>query len=387
MVFRLCLCVALLFVCGYANNSSEYCRVLLNYDKFSTSLDQFLASLNETGGVTDMGGENKTADLAAMDRRVIDMENNVEKLLNDNNNKVARISYLERTLENKTADLAAMDRRVIDMENNVEKLLNDNNNKVARISYLERTLENKTADLAAMDRRVIDMENNVEKLLNDNNNKVARISYLERTLENKTADLAAMDRRVIDMENNVEKLLNDTENEKVRLESVERALANLTSDPSVDCGSPTPPEGTDVDYSSTGLHAIANYRCKKGFLNTQPGQEMKSLCQKDWHWTVANVSCVNISGCWTVRSGSVLYTGTLSTTTTGKVCQRWDSQTPHAHVMREDKRFRIPEFDSHQTAEESANYCRDADNSGMLWCFTTDEDTRWEKCDVPKCNI
>ncbi|XP_046570945.1 uncharacterized protein LOC124279186 isoform X4 [Haliotis rubra] len=360
MVFRLCLCVALLFVCGYANNSSEYCRVLLNYDKFSTSLDQFLASLNETGGVTDMGGENKTACLAAVDRRVIDLENKVEKLLNDNKNKVARISYLERTLENKTADLAAMDRRVIDMENNVEKLLNDNNNKVARISYLERTLENKTADLAAMDRRVIDMENNVEKLLNDNNNKVARISYLERTLENKTADLAAMDRRVIDMENNVEKLLNDNNNKVARISYLERTLENKTA-----------------DLAAMDRRVIDMENNVEKLLNDTENEKVR----------LESVERALVSGCWTVRSGSVLYTGTLSTTTTGKVCQRWDSQTPHAHVMREDKRFRIPEFDSHQTAEESANYCRDADNSGMLWCFTTDEDTRWEKCDVPKCNI
>ncbi|XP_046570943.1 uncharacterized protein LOC124279186 isoform X2 [Haliotis rubra] len=426
MVFRLCLCVALLFVCGYANNSSEYCRVLLNYDKFSTSLDQFLASLNETGGVTDMGGENKTAclaavdrrvidlenkvekllndnknkvarisylertlenktaDLAAMDRRVIDMENNVEKLLNDNNNKVARISYLERTLENKTADLAAMDRRVIDMENNVEKLLNDNNNKVARISYLERTLENKTADLAAMDRRVIDMENNVEKLLNDNNNKVARISYLERTLENKTADLAAMDRRVIDMENNVEKLLNDNNNKVARISYLERTLANLTSERSADCGPPPQQHNTDV-YISSGFQTIATYTCKTGFMTVYLGQQATGLCQKDGNWSKVNLKCFNLSSCWSAPNGKALYAGTVSNTKTGKVCQRWDSDDPNGHNHDEDAEFSIPGFVPQQSVTGSANYCRDPDAGGYLWCYTTDPDDRWGRCDVPEC--
>ena len=33
------------------------------------------------------------------------------------------------------------------------------------------------------------------------------------------------------------------------------------------------------------------------------------------------------------------------------------------------------------------NYCRNPDNSaGGPWCYTTDPNTRWEYCDVPKCS-
>ncbi|XP_046572102.1 uncharacterized protein LOC124280249 [Haliotis rubra] len=125
--------------------------------------------------------------------------------------------------------------------------------------------------------------------------------------ESKATRLKAMDKRIKDLENTV---------------------ASLTSELRVDCGSPTPAGGTDVVYSSTGLHAIANYRCKKGFLSIYPGEQMMSLCQKDGHWTMVNVKCVNISSCWTINAGKAFYTGTLSATITGKVCQRWDSQSP-----------------------------------------------------------
>ncbi|XP_067676467.1 uncharacterized protein [Haliotis asinina] len=236
MVLRLCLCVVLLFPCGRANKSSDYCRVLVNYDAFKISVDQFLASREETCENTDIDSESKATYLA---KRVKDLENNV---------------------------------------------------------------------------------------------------------------------------------------------------ANLTSESSVDCGSPAPPEGTDVVYSSTGLHAIANYRCKKGFLSIYPGQQMMSLCQKDGQWTMVNVKCVNISSCWTAPAGRALYTGTLSTTINGKVCQRWDSQTPQTHGSKEDFKFSILGFDTPQTVTGSANYCRDPTRSGYLWCYTIDSNTRWEMCDVPMCN-
>uniref|UniRef100_K1QHT7 Plasminogen n=1 Tax=Magallana gigas TaxID=29159 RepID=K1QHT7_MAGGI len=56
-------------------------------------------------------------------------------------------------------------------------------------------------------------------------------------------------------------------------------------------------------------------------------------------------------------------------TYTGKTCQRWDSQTPHSH--------------SYQNNPE--NYCRNPSNHNGTWCYTTDPDSRWEDCDVPKC--
>ncbi|XP_067676449.1 fibrinogen C domain-containing protein 1-like [Haliotis asinina] len=60
MVFRLCLCVVLLVACGYANISGDYCQVLDNYDTFKTSMDNFLASRDETCGNTDMRSDCKS---------------------------------------------------------------------------------------------------------------------------------------------------------------------------------------------------------------------------------------------------------------------------------------------------------------------------------------
>ncbi|XP_046556173.1 plasminogen-like isoform X1 [Haliotis rubra] len=259
MVFRLCLCVVLLFACGYANKSGDYCRVLVNYDTFKTSVDQFLASRDEACANKDTSSESKATSLKTTDKRVIDLEKQIEKLLNDNENKEARLGYMETKLANQTSEL------------------------------------------------------------------------------------------------------------------------------SVDCGSPSTLEGTDVVFSRTDL--LAQYRCKKGLVNIHPGQQTMSFCQKDGNWTMVNVKCVNLSGCWTAPARKSLYTGTRSTTLTGKVCQRWDFQTPHSHTYKEDAKYWIPGFDTPQTVTGSANYCRDPSRAGFLWCHTMDRNSRWEKCDVPKCNI
>ena len=37
----------------------------------------------------------------------------------------------------------------------------------------------------------------------------------------------------------------------------------------------------------------------------------------------------------------------------------------------------------------AASHCRNPDSSaaGGPWCFTTDPNTRWEYCDLPKCGM
>ncbi|XP_046346116.2 uncharacterized protein LOC124126662 [Haliotis rufescens] len=259
MVFRLCLCVVLLYACGYATKSTDYCKVLVNYDTFKTSVDNFLASRDETCGNSDVRSERKETCLDAVDNRINDLEKEVVKLLRDNEYKEIRLSYLE------------------------------------------------------------------------------------------------------------------TE------------IANLTSELSVDCGSPTPIEGTDVVYESRGLLAIANYTCRKGLLNISPRDTVMSVCQKDRSWTKVIMKCVNISGCGVVSDPRVLYTGTQSTTRSGKTCQRWDAQEPHSHDKTKDAKFAVPGFYTPQTVTGSANYCRDPARDGFLWCYTTNPAARWEKCDVPIC--
>lgn len=74
-----------------------------------------------------------------------------------------------------------------------------------------------------------------------------------------------------------------------------------------------------------------------------------------------------------IKGPSTLYSGTQSTTSTGKTCQRWDVDTPH-------KVQHVPKDGGHH------NYCRNPDNDSRgTWCYTTDKKTRWDYCDIPKC--
>ena len=65
------------------------------------------------------------------------------------------------------------------------------------------------------------------------------------------------------------------------------------------------------------------------------------------------------------------YVGCQSKTRSGKTCQSWDSQTPHAH---NDKRS---DFDT-----QGHNYCRNPyGKQETIWCYTADPNTPWELCD------
>ncbi|KAF6723175.1 Plasminogen [Oryzias melastigma] len=70
------------------------------------------------------------------------------------------------------------------------------------------------------------------------------------------------------------------------------------------------------------------------------------------------------------------YRGTVGVTVTGKACQSWSDQTPHKH-SRTPENYPCKGLDN--------NYCRNPDNEKMPWCYTTDPETRWEFCRVPRC--
>ena len=82
-------------------------------------------------------------------------------------------------------------------------------------------------------------------------------------------------------------------------------------------------------------------------------------------------------------SGS-FYAGTKSTVP-GSVsevpCQRFDSQYPHDH----SKWNIYPYYFNVESVSEVNNYCRDPDNGGYPWCYTTDVNKRWAYCDIPMC--
>ncbi|XP_067649116.1 apolipoprotein(a)-like [Haliotis asinina] len=490
IVFRLCLCAMLYISCGYANTSGDYCQVLDNYDTFKTSMDNFLASRNETCRDTDIGSESK-ATMTTMEQRVNNLEKQIEKLLHDNENKEVRLRHMETALANVTSALNVDCGYPRPVEGSDVVYTSTGFHAIATYrckkgffdfihpgqqmtsvcekdgfwtmvsvkcvnisgcwtSHAERVLyagtqsttitgkvcqrwdsqaphahsvkkdvlfsipgfdapqtitgsanycrdpdksgflwcytTNRNSRWERCDVPKCNIQKTQGSVFSTMNSSVWNLTERVNKLEKDREDEKSKEKRVNDLEIKVEQLLNDNKNRDIRLKDIEAILAKLASECSVDCGAPTSLEGTDVLYSSTGLYTMANYRCKTGFLDIHPGQQMMSTCQKDGHWTMVNLQCVNISGCWTAPAGRVLYTGPRSKTITGKDCQRWDSQKPHGHGNVEDVKFFIPGFDTPQTVAGSANYCRDPDRTGYLWCYTTDPNSRWERCDVPECN-
>ncbi|XP_065795166.1 hepatocyte growth factor isoform X1 [Muntiacus reevesi] len=70
------------------------------------------------------------------------------------------------------------------------------------------------------------------------------------------------------------------------------------------------------------------------------------------------------------------YRGPMDHTETGKICQRWDHQTPHRHKFLPE-RYPDKGFDD--------NYCRNPDGKPRPWCYTLDPDTPWEYCAIKMC--
>ena len=64
--------------------------------------------------------------------------------------------------------------------------------------------------------------------------------------------------------------------------------------------------------------------------------------------------------------------GTVNTTITGKNCQSWSANSPQSNNFL------------HLNWEH--NYCRNPDNESRgVWCYTMEEEARWEFCDVREC--
>ncbi|XP_035660176.1 transmembrane matrix receptor MUP-4-like [Branchiostoma floridae] len=64
------------------------------------------------------------------------------------------------------------------------------------------------------------------------------------------------------------------------------------------------------------------------------------------------------------------YSGKMSTTRSGRTCQRWDTQLPHKHSK----------------ALLTHNYCRNPGGTkDGPWCYTMDPSVRWEYCNISQC--
>ncbi|XP_053379720.1 uncharacterized protein LOC123526988 isoform X2 [Mercenaria mercenaria] len=93
-------------------------------------------------------------------------------------------------------------------------------------------------------------------------------------------------------------------------------------------------------------------------------------------WCYTTDPVTRYEKCSEVDSPTSLYTGKLSRTSSGRTCQRWDSHIPHSPSYKMLSLFPDDSF------EELANHCRDPSYDGILWCYTTDPNRRWETCNL-----
>jgi len=117
------------------------------------------------------------------------------------------------------------------------------------------------------------------------------------------------------------------------------------------------------------------------------GRSVK-IMQKDNYLTLCEVQVigspakdVSDAECWDKDNRDLKglgYTGTKSTTRSGKTCQNWSEQTPHKHGFTEANGYWEKGLGDH-------NYCRNPSAKYTeTWCYTTSS-TRWDWCDVPTC--
>jgi len=66
------------------------------------------------------------------------------------------------------------------------------------------------------------------------------------------------------------------------------------------------------------------------------------------------------------------YRGCQTTTRSGKKCQKWSDQTPHNHD-KNDVNYPGTGLGNH-------NYCRNPTGEDTIWCYTTNNITKWEYC-------
>ena len=79
---------------------------------------------------------------------------------------------------------------------------------------------------------------------------------------------------------------------------------------------------------------------------------------------------------FSANAGALLYTGNVSVTNGGRICQKWAEQTPHSHLFNTNKFF-----PNDSSVKEALNYCRQPNNDIWPWCYTTDCYRQRQYCD------
>jgi len=119
----------------------------------------------------------------------------------------------------------------------------------------------------------------------------------------------------------------------------------------------------DIDY-------CAKDPCEHG--TCQDGlNDFTCTCVSGWEGKLCDKGCYEADG--------ASYRGKKATTNSGRICQDWAKQSPHKHK-------RTPK--NYPDSDLTSNYCRNPDGEpNGPWCYTTDENKRWEYCGIPKCSV
>lgn len=73
------------------------------------------------------------------------------------------------------------------------------------------------------------------------------------------------------------------------------------------------------------------------------------------------------------------YRGTVSVTSLGHVCQRWDSQSPNKHDRTAE---------NYPDSGMEENYCRNPDGEAKPWCLNSEgTNPRGGLCEIPTCPV
>jgi len=70
------------------------------------------------------------------------------------------------------------------------------------------------------------------------------------------------------------------------------------------------------------------------------------------------------------------YRGVYSSTSTGLPCVDWSSTNKSIHSVLPDR---------YAGADLTGNFCRDPDDTGRVWCYTSTTADHYDYCDIPKC--
>ena len=114
-------------------------------------------------------------------------------------------------------------------------------------------------------------------------------------------------------------------------------------------------------------------QCEDGWIDDGECDERCNHEECDWD----GKDCFHgASSCYTMSNGAD-YRGTMNITKTGKPCQKWSANWPHAHHY-EAAAYPDSGLGGH-------NFCRNPEpghDSIEPWCFTTEYETTWEYCEV-----